>query len=136
MWEQKFFFFFPFPNVFPTELIIHGIELLSNPDKVIASVVCQSEEFIRIDIFMTLYVWTRSWNEWILTPWSEMGLFNADPKHHVLYKSTVKCYTLYSTWHGYLNIGTPKQSAYHFSHKRISLYIYQKKQKPLCWDAS
>ena len=55
--ESRIFFSFFLSLMFsPTELIIHGIELLSNPDKVIASVVFQSEGFIRIDIFMTSYV--------------------------------------------------------------------------------
>ena len=35
----------------------------------------------------------------------EMGLFNADPTHHVLHL----------TWLSNIGNGTPKQSAYHFS---------------------
>ena len=51
------------------------IELQSNPDKVLASVLCQSEDFIRMRTLSGLtFLWPCV---------CEIGLCNADPKHHV-----------------------------------------------------
>ena len=50
-------------------------EIQSNPDKVLASVLCQSEDFIRTR--------TLSGLTFLQPCMCEVGLCYADPKHHV-----------------------------------------------------
>ena len=64
-----------------------NIEIQSNPDKVLASVLCQSEDFIRT---RTLSELTFLWH-----CMCAIGLDNANPKHHVYHLTflTEHCYT-------------------------------------------
>ena len=72
-----------------------SINLQSNPDKVLASVLCRSEYFIRTRTLSGLtFLWPCMF---------EIGFCNADP--NIMYSIRLGC----------LNIGTPKQSAYQFS---------------------
>ena len=88
----------------------------SNPDKVLASVLCQSEDFIRTRTLSGLtFLWPCR---------CEIGLCNV-----------IQC-IMYSIWLGYLNIGTGKQSAYHFSDRWLTTTTYIIIKKHLCCNAS
>ena len=92
-------------------------DIQSNPDKVLASVLCQSEDFIRTRTLSGLT---------FLRPYMcGKGLCNANAvkKGFVMQMQSI----MYTFWLGYLNFGTPKKSAYNFQTDIRYNTVYQKK---------